>query len=42
MKYQLHDGHVALPPEVLLHGGPHGRQQVVGVHEHVDPAVDAG
>jgi len=37
---QLNDGHVLLPPDVLLVGWPHGRHHVVGVHDHVYRGVD--
>ena len=28
-----------LPPEVLLYLGPHGRHQVVEVHDHMDAHI---
>ena len=40
--YQLQSCHVALPPQVRLHVWSHGRQQVVCVHQDVDPTVDHG
>lgn len=36
---QLDGGQILLPPEVPLHGGSAGSQQVVEVHEGVDPGV---
>ena len=35
----LDGGQVLLPPQVFLVFGSHGRQQVVGVHDHVDERV---
>lgn len=42
MPYQLNCGHVLLPPEVLLIGWAHSRQGIVGVHDHMDAAVQQG
>lgn len=36
----LKRGHVLLPPDVLLVLGPHGRQEIVSVHEHVNKCVE--
>ena len=37
---ELHPGDVAFPPQVGLHAGPHGGQEVVAVHDHVYEGVD--
>lgn len=42
MTYQLNGGHVLLPPEELLIGWAHSRQGIVGVHDHMDTAVQQG
>ena len=38
----MQSGDVALPPQVGLHPGAEGRQEVVAVHEHVDETVHHG
>uniref|UniRef100_A0A147BW06 Secreted protein n=1 Tax=Ixodes ricinus TaxID=34613 RepID=A0A147BW06_IXORI len=40
--HNLDGGHVLLPPEVLGHVGPDGRQAVVEVHQDVHEAIDEG
>ena len=42
LTYHLHDGHVLLPPEVLLVLGAHRCDSVVHVHDEMDEGVDHG
>jgi hypothetical protein len=40
MSYHLQSRYVLLPPQVLLHVGPKGGQQVVTVHDDMHKWVD--
>lgn len=38
--YDLQNGNVLLPPQILLHFGSHRREQIVGIHNDVYERVD--
>lgn len=38
--YNLQNGNVFLPPQVLLYFGTHSREQVIGVHDDVYKRVN--